>query len=96
MAIIKSPLLDGLSGIPELTVFFENAPNFRQHVVVNRDTIDVVIEKLYEASHCHHAFPKNWDELDTDDYEFQDFLHTVLTVANTKLERIEAVFGENY
>lgn len=96
MAIIKSPLLDGLSGIPELTQFLENAPNFRMHVVDSRDTIDTVIEKLYEASCCHHKFPPNWSELDTEDYHFKDFMHTVLTTAKTKLDRIETIFGEDY
>ena len=96
MVIFKSPLLDGLSSIPELTEFLKTVPNFRTYVVDRRYSVADVIKHLYEASHCHHKFPDNLDELETDDYQFQDFLHTVLTVAKTMHSRIETVFGENY
>ncbi len=91
MAMVKSVLLDGVSSVTELGTFLETVPNFRESVVVKRDTISTVISKLYTLCFCHHPFPKNWDELDTSDHEFQDFLHTILTVAKTQRERIEAL-----
>lgn len=94
--MIKSQLLDGQSGIPELSEFISTVPNFRSHVIGCEDTIDVVITKLYESSMCHHAYPNNWNDIDTNDRQFKDFLHTVLITAKHKTDRIEMLYADLY
>ena len=90
----NSKLLDGTSGPEELREFLEMVPNFRRSVIHSRETVATVIRMLYEAANCHHKFPDGFDDkLDANDHQFKDFLHTVLLVAGTKIDRIEAVYG---
>lgn len=91
---INSTLLDGTSSPEDLRDFLELVPNFKRSVIHSRETVASVIRLLYEASTCHHAFPEGFDtELDTDHHQFKEFLHTVLLVCATKVDRIEAVYG---
>lgn len=94
MNTAKSKLLDGTSGPEELREFLEKVPNFKRSVIHSRETVATVIRMLYEAANCHHAFPEGFDDkLDANEHHFKDFLHTVLLVADTKIDRIEAVFS---